>query len=234
LNRSLKVFSVLCAAAAAILSGCATPRSVISQSFDVNSKRLAVTKFDNAKNLPGIEDIFAQQLMKKGFTVVERKELERVLAEQKIGLSGLFKPETTKKIGEMLGVDGLVIGEVTSYSPKKSKTTTEENDDYFATPVYRKVWRQNPDGTSSAVLEQVGTKTRVEKHRVPVTVTTNPKFGIVVKIVDTQTAEVVWVGSVLEEGEDLMDAEESGVHALVKDLWKDIKELKREKAEKNK
>ncbi len=211
---------------AAVLSGCATPRTVVSHTYNFNNlKNIGISKFDNPKKISGIEDIFAQQLIKKGFKTVERNKLDRVLKEQKIAASGLEDPDTTKKLGQLLGVDGLLVGEVTYYSPKQSKTHTEEDDTYFSVPVYKKIDNR---------IQQTGTKTKVDKRRYPVTVTTNPQIGLVAKIIDVETAEIVWVGSFIEEGDNVMDAEEDCVHLLVKSLWKDIKKVEREKAKEQK
>jgi hypothetical protein len=42
--------------------------------------------------------------------VVERSQLEQVLAEQKLGYSGLVKLDSAKKLGELLGADTIVLG----------------------------------------------------------------------------------------------------------------------------
>ena len=229
MKSSFKLLIAITAVAAA-LAGCATPRTVISQDYDFsNLKRIGISKFDNPKNITGIEDLFAQQLIKKGYTTVERSKLDKVLSEQKIQASGLTDPDTAKKLGQLLGVDGLLIGEVTYYSPKQSNTYMAEDDTSFAVPVYKKVYKKNPDGTTSVKIRQTGSNTKVEKHRYPVTVTTYPQIGIVAKIIDTGTGEIVWVGSMLEDGANLMDAEESCVHLLVKSMWKDVKELQKQK-----
>ena len=228
---SFKAFMVLLAAA--VLSGCATPNTVISKSYNFDKlKHIGITKFDNPQKIAGIEDLFAQQLIKKGFTVVEREKLDSVIKELKLSASGLFDEKNTKELGRILGVDALLIGEVTYYSPKQTNTYTQENDAVFAVPVYKRDNSRNPDGSYSVRLRQVGTRDRVERHRIPVTVTTNPQVGMVAKIVDTETAEVIWVGSMVEEGENVMDAEENCAHFLIKSMWKDIKILKKEKSEK--
>jgi TolB-like protein len=47
------------------------------------------------------------------FTVVERKEIQKILAEQKLNLSGLVAPEQAVKAGKLLGARYLVAGKVT-------------------------------------------------------------------------------------------------------------------------
>ncbi|MBN2707773.1 MAG: hypothetical protein JXR46_01900 [Calditrichaceae bacterium] len=46
------------------------------------------------------------------FKVIERSQLERVLAEQKLGASGLIDASTAAELGRGLGVDAIVLGSV--------------------------------------------------------------------------------------------------------------------------
>ena len=46
------------------------------------------------------------------FEVVERRELARVLKEQKLGGSGLLNKKTIAKVGEVLGIDAIVTGSI--------------------------------------------------------------------------------------------------------------------------
>lgn len=48
----------------------------------------------------------------KGMQVVERDQLERVLKEQKLGYSGLINTRSAKKIGQLLGADGMMLGTI--------------------------------------------------------------------------------------------------------------------------
>jgi hypothetical protein len=61
------------------------------------------------------------------FTVVSRDELDRVLKEQKVGVSGVVDDRTAAKIGKVLGVDALVLGQVNQYEAQDrgyTSTTT--------------------------------------------------------------------------------------------------------------
>lgn len=51
---------------------------------------------------------------KNKFEVVERSELERVLSEQRLGLSGLVSESSAIRVGEMLGADFLLLGSITN------------------------------------------------------------------------------------------------------------------------
>ncbi|MDZ7304667.1 MAG: hypothetical protein ONB44_21275 [candidate division KSB1 bacterium] len=47
------------------------------------------------------------------FKVIERAQLEKILAEQKLGMSGIIDASTAAQIGKGIGVDGVVCGSVT-------------------------------------------------------------------------------------------------------------------------
>jgi TolB-like protein len=48
----------------------------------------------------------------KGLQVVEREKLEKVLEEQQLGYSGLLNVDSAKKIGELLGAEGIILGTI--------------------------------------------------------------------------------------------------------------------------
>lgn len=58
-----------------------------------------------------VSDRFTTELVKRrGFRVVERKQIEKVLAEVKFQNTGVLDQESAKRIGRMLGADFLVVG----------------------------------------------------------------------------------------------------------------------------
>lgn len=87
-------------------------------------KRIAVSRFRDFSAYPGcgvgVADMLATALVKSGkFVVIERKEIEEVLKEQKLGLSDLVTPETAPQVGKLLGVEMLVVGSVTELGEVK-------------------------------------------------------------------------------------------------------------------
>lgn len=70
----------------------------------------------------GMADMITTGLIKSGkFNVMERQELQKVFDEQKLGASGAVTPQTAAKVGQLLGVQYLVIGSVTEFGVKESK-----------------------------------------------------------------------------------------------------------------
>jgi len=64
-----------------------------------------------------IEEMFVTALQETGqFIVVERKALQEILAEQRLGLTGLVDSEAASKVGSLLGAQALIKVVVTDWS----------------------------------------------------------------------------------------------------------------------
>jgi len=83
-----------------------------------SKKKVAVSKFKNDKvGLSGkIEaEISKQKLDKKRyFTVLSRKDMNKVIAEQKLQSSELMDEKTIAKVGELIGAQAIINGEISS------------------------------------------------------------------------------------------------------------------------
>lgn len=79
-------------------------------------QRLVVGQFTFHQGLNQLTKALQEKLVTafavKGIQVVERDKLEQVLSEQQLGYSGLINLDSAKKIGELLGADGIVLGTV--------------------------------------------------------------------------------------------------------------------------
>ena len=71
------------------LMGC-TPKTVISSTYDFDQvQRIGIMSFENRyAALRGVENLFAKYFISSGFKVVERAQLESVLKEHNISVSG--------------------------------------------------------------------------------------------------------------------------------------------------
>ncbi len=106
-------------------------------------KNIAVVDFDFAtvdlglaRRAYGGRENLARQISDKLTTsllglgscqVVERSKLEHILREQNLGSSGRLDPSTAARVGRILGVDALIIGNVSTFDilggPKNSRDT---------------------------------------------------------------------------------------------------------------
>ena len=91
--------------------------------------RLAVMNLENKSGFRGYEkdlgqgmaDMLVTQFVNtKRVKVIERAELEKVLTEQKLGLSGAITAQTAAQVGKLLGVEYMVIGSVNEFGTNKS------------------------------------------------------------------------------------------------------------------
>ncbi len=210
-----------------LLAGC-TPKTVISQSYNFDQmNRIGIMGFSSPYNgLSGVENLFAKYLIENGFKVVERAQLDAVLKEHHISVSGYLSPATTKKIGEILGVDVLLVGEVTSYTPTRKEMALVTTRHTETRPVYSQGIMQLPDGQYAAYSQRVGTQYSHDTDVRPSEYTINAQVGIIAKLVDVETAEIVWIGSLSEESSSALYAADSIAHRLVKSFTKELAKRK--------
>jgi hypothetical protein len=76
-----------------------------------NPQLPALTSGGNIINV--MADNITLELMKLGYQVIERAQLDKVLSEQGLQMSGIADPTTASKIGKIMGVDAVVLGNVT-------------------------------------------------------------------------------------------------------------------------
>lgn len=70
----------------------------------------------------GIADMLVTQLVRNGtYSVVERKQLDRILSEQNFQQSGRADASTAAQLGRILGVDAIIIGSITQFGRDDKK-----------------------------------------------------------------------------------------------------------------
>jgi curli biogenesis system outer membrane secretion channel CsgG len=64
----------------------------------------------------GIADLLVTDLVKDGsYSIIERKTLDKVMAEQNFSNSDRANPASAAKIGKLLGVDAILVGSITQF-----------------------------------------------------------------------------------------------------------------------
>lgn len=64
---------------------------------------------------PELQEKIANGLAMKRIEVIERTHLDRVLEEQALGQTGVLDGRTAARVGRILGVDAILVGEVLDY-----------------------------------------------------------------------------------------------------------------------
>ncbi len=78
-----------------------------------NSAALFGSDIDVGK---GISDLLVRFLVQDGtYSVIERKALDKVLAEQNFSNSDRANPTSAAKLGKLLGVDAIIVGSITQF-----------------------------------------------------------------------------------------------------------------------
>jgi curli biogenesis system outer membrane secretion channel CsgG len=118
----MKRVSTLALCAALLLAVIAAPS--LSSAASSDKPRVAVLEFKNKADnqwwyhggAEAAQDVFVTELHKSGkFRVVEREQLEALMAEKNLTLSGDVDTKTAVRIGKLLGVNYLLTGSVTEY-----------------------------------------------------------------------------------------------------------------------
>ena len=178
--RSLLGFAV-----ALLLNGCATPRSVTSANFSPEKfGRVAVMAVAEQPNInPGLlrrmEDEFTMEIINKGYSVVSRSDVQRVVQELRFQESGLTNggERAAAKVGKILNVPGIVlvginnVGEREHYTPGSSGYTRNKKGEVSSYST----------GPSSMVISSAAVSAR---------------------LVDVETTDVLWVGQASSGGGD--------------------------------
>jgi curli biogenesis system outer membrane secretion channel CsgG len=118
---------------------CATSLTAAAQA---RKKRVAIMDFDYATVHSGVSAIFGQdidigkgvsdllvtKLVKDGnYSVIERKALDKIMAEQNFSNSDRANPSSAAKIGKLLGVDAIIVGSITQFGNDTKNTNIGGN-----------------------------------------------------------------------------------------------------------
>ena len=130
---ALFVLFVLCC----LPLSCAQRRSACACPPQGRKKRVAVFDFDyatvrtNSAALfgtdidigKGIADLLVKNLVTDGtYSVIERKALDKILAEQNFSNSDRANPASAAKIGKLLGLDAIIVGSITEFGNETKNT----------------------------------------------------------------------------------------------------------------
>jgi curli biogenesis system outer membrane secretion channel CsgG len=71
----------------------------------------------------GIADLLVKRLVQDGsYSVIERKALDKILAEQNFSTSDRANPASAAKLGKLLGVDAIIVGSITQFGNETNNT----------------------------------------------------------------------------------------------------------------
>src|SRR5258706_4523540 len=127
MNRGFLVASLLLTSAVA--QGQQKKRVAV-MNFDYATVQSSVSSiFGSNQDIgKGIADLVVDKLVSDGtYSVIERKMLDKIIAEQNFSNSDRADPTSAAKIGKVLGVDAIVIGSITQFGRDDKSTTVGGN-----------------------------------------------------------------------------------------------------------
>ncbi len=159
--------------------------------YDVSDiKRIAVFDFNGPeKSGEIIAGKFTTKLWKtQYFSIMERKELKKILEEHALQMSGIIDNATVVEYGKIIGVDGIVLGDVTAY--KVSSTRGHEK-------IKEKVWNGEYEKDKNGNIIYEKTRSGRQKKKVYVDEYVSRAFinrsvtvGVNFRLVSVQTGEI--------------------------------------------
>ena len=219
-------------ALAACAAGCA-PRAVVIVSPNYDSTRIlrvAVVYVNDFAGAPGsgeaVAAAFEKYLLWGGYTVVERRQVEQILNEQRLAASGAFDATTIHQLGRLLGVDALAFGTLTDYSDTREHTVMVDIPQEHSDPIYGKVVTTQRVGDTTVRREQdvvTGYSSYETSQVVPQTLTVPARVGLSIRLVDVFSGQILWSGSSSADGIDLTTAAEEASASLMQGVVKQLK-----------
>lgn len=100
---------------------------IFAQDLSALKKRIAVIEFEDKAGYGhnvgrGVADMLVTSLVEsEKFLVIERAELDEILKEQGLGMSGAVTPQSAAKVGQLLGIEMMLTGSVTEFGSKQDK-----------------------------------------------------------------------------------------------------------------
>ncbi len=187
----------------------------------------ALVNFQDAPTAPGsgqvAASIFEKYLLLGGYGLADRSQVQTVLDEDSAPLSGAVNLDTLHALAQKLGVDAVAMGQVTDYSDVSDRTVMEDMPLEQSSPILGHTSvSQDVNGVRVHQESDVVTGYATSTTDVPVqtTETVYAHVALSVRLVDTQSGEVLWSGSASADGPHLNAAMEDASTKLMQAVAK--------------
>ena len=105
---------------------------------------IGILKFENATSIGGIESALSASIVRDlkslndpFLVVIDRSNTDKLISEQKLGMTGIIDQSTTAQAGELLGAKAILAGRVVSAEKKSGKLLKRSKTGYLGKPVYK-------------------------------------------------------------------------------------------------
>jgi len=142
-------------------------------------------------------------LQMRGFNVIDREQIERIMREQNLVASGkarLTDLEISKRIGKLVNVDYFIFGSVTEYSAKSENIALSPVISETDLERYRQDLQKFEDYWNSADKEPHRWPNSIQEWQIEYASKAKQSYiniarvGITAKIVDMKSTRIGWIG----------------------------------------
>lgn len=221
------------ALAALLLGGCAPPAVVfISQRYTQAAvHQVVLAGFLDYPGSPGSGDVasslFEKYLLLAGYGLADRGQAQTLLASQGVSLTSTLGLAALNRLNQGLGVDAVVIGQITDYSDASDRTVMEDLPLEQTSPIMghqttvQRVGDQRVRTESDVVTGYATSTTDVP---VQTTESVDAHAGLSVRLVDARTGEMLWSGSASADAPHLQAALEDASASVMQAVAKRLKQ----------
>ncbi len=113
---------------------------------DVGSiRKIAVVDFAGPQGSGKLAaSLLTSGLLNAGFyKIFEREKIDQILEEHKLAMAGVVDASSARQVGQLLGVDGLIFGEVTAFTVEPDQHGVQKIEKKIGTGKYRIVKKGN-------------------------------------------------------------------------------------------
>ncbi len=105
---------------------------------------IGILKFENSTKVAGMESALSGSIVNDLMSlndpfliVIDRTNTQKLISEQKLGMTGIIDEGTAAKAGEMLGAKAILIGKVVSAEKVPGRLRKQSKTGYLGKPVYK-------------------------------------------------------------------------------------------------
>ena len=175
-------------------------RTLQQESLDKGRVTVAMVPFENVTREENIEKKVSAYLLDDLSKIpdpflrfVDRSDMDQILEEQKLSVSGIIDDETATEVGELVGAQAIITGKVLDYKKSASRLQSETKKGYEG----YQVKRRSPE-TGAIYYETRYKPVRYKEYRAGTSVTLTFQY----KLLSLQTGEIMVSRIVEREAQD--------------------------------
>ena len=154
-------------------------------------KRVAIVNFQDAPRRPGsgqaAADMVAQKLREAGFVIVNRQDIAKIFAEQKLEMSGAVSAAETREIGRLSGADYLLTGVVSEAVMRHETIPADYATEYVS----------STDAKGRVSARPVRVVARPARKAMKST------YSLSARLTSIETGQIAWAGAASDSADDV-------------------------------